>query len=271
MLGSVEPQLRGKTLATMRTVSVPGPSGAQIPGYLTVPVGADPRGLPAIVMPHGGPYSRDSWGYDPLLQLLANRGYAVLQLNYRGSTGYGDDWEAAGFQGWGTVMHDDITAGARWLVTTGVADPARLCILGWSYGGYAALIGAVKEPSLYRCAVSIAGVSDLRAIISEDARFYGGRSAAQNATGTQDLDAQSPRRRAAEIRTPVLLVHGTADINVVDEHSKSMAKALARADREHELLIIKEGDHGLNNPEMRLALFQRVETFLARYLDAAPR
>lgn len=127
----------------------------------------------------------------------------------------------------------------------------------------------VKEPSLYRCSVSIAGVSDLKAIIDERGRFYGGRDATRNATGTADLELQSPRRRAAEIRAPVLLVHGTADIQVVDEHSKAMAKALARASREHELLIIKEGDHSLSRPEMRLALYQRLEQFLGRYLGGA--
>jgi dipeptidyl aminopeptidase/acylaminoacyl peptidase len=267
LIGHVQPELVGKPLAPMRTVMVPGPGGVKIPGYLTLPVGRGDKNLPAIVMPHGGPYGRDSWGYDELLQLLANRGYAVLQLNFRGSTGYGSAWTQAGFQGWGTVMHDDITAGARWLVSQGHADPARLCILGWSYGGYAALIGAVKEPELYRCAVSIAGVSDLKAIINEDARFYGGAAAARNATGDEDLDDQSPRRRAAEIRAPVLLVHGSADIQVIERHSRRMARALAAAGKPHETLYIEHGDHSLIKPAMRLALYQKVEEFLARHLD----
>jgi dipeptidyl aminopeptidase/acylaminoacyl peptidase len=267
-LGLEQPDLRGKALAPMRTVTVPGPGGVRIPGYLTLPVGRGEKNLPAIVMPHGGPYARDSWGYDPLLQLLANRGYAVLQLNFRGSTGYGSEWLQAGFQGWGTVMHDDITAGARWLVSEGYADPARLCILGWSYGGYAALIGAVKEPDLYRCSVSIAGVTDLKAIINERARFYGGAAATRNATGDEDLDDQSPRRRAKEIRVPVLLVHGTADIQVTDRHSRRMARALAAAGVPHETLYMEDGDHSLTKPPMRLALYRKVEEFLARYLDA---
>lgn len=267
-LGVAQPELRGKALAPMRTVTVAGPGGVRIPGYLTLPVGRGEKNLPAIVMPHGGPYGRDSWGYDPLLQLLANRGYAVLQLNFRGSTGYGSEWLQAGFQGWGTVMHDDITAGARWLISEGYADPARLCVLGWSYGGYAALIGAVKEPDLYRCAVSIAGVSDLKDIINEDARFYGGAAAARNSTGDEDLDDQSPRRRAAEIRAPILLVHGSADIPVIERHSRRMARALAAAGKPHETLYIEDGDHSLTKPPMRLALYRKVEEFLARYLDA---
>ena len=207
-------------------------------------------------------------GYDPLVQRLASRGYAVPQVNYRGSTGYGEEWLAAGFQGWGTVMHDDITAASRWLIAEGIADPRRLCIVGWSYGGYAALIGAVNEPDLYRCAVSVAGVSDLKAIASEDSRFYGGHAAARHSTGTQDLESQSPRRRAAEIKAPVLLVHGHADVSVVVDHSEKMASALKRAGKPHELLVIRNGDHSLRTPAMRQTLYERLVAFLAATLDA---
>ena len=278
-LGLDNEMLRNATLATMRPVRVPGAPAAPdtkaadagfgsgvMPGYLTLPVGRGEKKLPAVVMPHGGPYARDSWGNDDLVQLLANRGIAVLQLNYRGSTGFGSDWLDAGFQGWGTVMHDDITAGARWLIQQGIADPDRLCIVGWSYGGYAALIGAVKEPNLYRCAVSIAGVSDLKAIQAERDRFYGGRAATINATGTEDLDDQSPRRRASEIKAPVLLVHGEADINVVRDHSEKMASALRKAGKSQELLMIEEGDHSLIRPSMRAALYAKLDEFLGRHL-----
>ena len=271
------PLLRGAKLAPMRPVRVPGAplpgNGADagygpgvMPGYLTLPIGRGEKNLPAVVMPHGGPYARDSWGYDELVQLLANRGIAVLQLNYRGSTGFGAGWLDAGFQGWGTVMHDDITAGARWLIQQGIADPARLCIVGWSYGGYAALIGAVKEPDLYRCAVSIAGVSDLKAIQAEDGRFYGGRDAMTHMTGTEDLDAQSPRRRAGEIKAPVLLVHGEADIRVVRDHSEKMANALRKAGKSQELLMIEDGDHSLIRPAMRETLYSKLDEFLSRHL-----
>lgn len=278
-LGLQNQQLRNATLAPMRAVRVPGAPAAPdtkaadagfgpgvMPGYLTLPVGRGDRKLPAVVMPHGGPYARDSWGHDDLVQLLANRGIAVLQLNYRGSTGFGSDWLDAGFQGWGTVMHDDITAGARWLIQQGIADPARLCIVGWSYGGYAALIGAVKEPDLYRCSVSIAGVSDLKAIQAERDRFYGGRAATINSTGTEDLDDQSPRRRASEIKVPVLLVHGEADINVVRDHSEKMSNALRKAGKSQELLMIEDGDHSLIRPSMRAALYAKLDEFLSRHL-----
>jgi dipeptidyl aminopeptidase/acylaminoacyl peptidase len=257
-----------ESLAKMQTIEVPGPNGIKIPGYLTKPLGKETRGLPTIVMPHGGPIARDSWGYDPVLQFLVNRGYAVLQLNFRGSSGYGDEWQLAGRQGWGTVMHDDITAGARHLIEKGIADPKRLCIVGWSYGGYAALIGAVKEPELYRCAVSIAGVSDISSLQWDDRRFYGAAAGLRDQTGTEDLAAQSPRRRAAEIKVPVLLVHGTADVNVLVNHSRDMARALERNNKKHELIVIKDGDHSLLDPTMRLTLFQALERFLGEHLPS---
>jgi dipeptidyl aminopeptidase/acylaminoacyl peptidase len=149
-LGAENAAISPAQLAPMTPITVPGPGGTLIPGYLTLPRGAEPgKPLPAVVFPHGGPHARDSWGYDPLLQLMANRGYAVLQLNFRGSSGYGEEWQDAGHQAWGTIMSDDITAGARWLIDQRIADPRRLCIVGWSYGGYAALIGVVRNPGLY--------------------------------------------------------------------------------------------------------------------------
>ncbi len=265
-VGRRNSQLPTDGLATMQSVAIPGPDGVRIPGYLTIPRGLEPRGLPAIVLPHGGPYSRDSWGYDRLVQLLANSGYAVLQPNFRGSTGYGQTWLDAGYQGWGTVMHDDISSSARWLIEQGIADASRLCIVGWSYGGYAALIGAIKEPRLYRCAVSIAGVSDMMDLQADNSRFYGGRVATVASTGTEDLKINSPRRRAAEIMVPVLLVHGTADQQVVDDHSRVMARALSREGKTHELVIIKDGSHSLEREEWAVQLYASLRNFLARHL-----
>jgi dienelactone hydrolase len=265
-IGQDNAKLRDKALARMEPVKVPAANGAPMPSYLTLPVGSAGKNLPAVVLPHGGPYSRDSWGYDPLVQFLANRGYAVLQMNYRGSTGFGSEWLNAGHQGWGTVMHDDITAGARWLIREKIADPSRMCIVGWSYGGYAALIGAVKEPSLYRCAVSIAGVSDLQQLRFQEGRFYGGSAAARQSIGSEDLAAQSPRRRAAEIKVPVLLVHGTSDVAVKVEHTREMDKALSREKKAHQTFIIENGDHSLSLPAMRLTLFSELGRFLDQHL-----
>jgi dipeptidyl aminopeptidase/acylaminoacyl peptidase len=264
-LGESNPELTQAQLASMKPIVVPGPGGIQIPGYLTVPPGAATgTKLPTVVLPHGGPYSRDSWGYDPLVQVMVSRGYAVLQLNFRGSTGYGREWREAGKQAWGTIMHDDITAGAHWVIDQGIADPARLCIVGWSYGGYAALTGVEKEPELYKCAVSIAGVSNLKQIISDDDRFYGGREAAGNSTGTDKkvLKEESPTEHADHVKVPVLLVHGSNDYTVLADHSKAMAKALARAGVRNELVIIKDGEHSLLRHDMRITLYNKLVTFL---------
>jgi dipeptidyl aminopeptidase/acylaminoacyl peptidase len=264
-LGRQGAALGDAPLSPMRPVTVPGAGGIAIPGYLTLPPGtATGAKLPAVVLPHGGPYTRDHWGYDPLVQVLASRGYAVLQLNFRGSTGYGAQWRDAGHQAWGTIMHDDITAGAHWLIEQGIADPKRLAIVGWSYGGYAALIGVEKEPQLYRCAVSIAGVSDLSQMMHDDERFYGGKDSAGEAMGTDPaaLRAQSPLQHVGLIRVPVLLVHGDEDYTVLVEHSKAMDQALSSHGVPHELVLIRHGEHSLLRPEMRLTLYRKVTEFL---------
>jgi dipeptidyl aminopeptidase/acylaminoacyl peptidase len=264
-LGRQDAGLDETQLAHTRPITVPGAGGIAIPGYLTLPPGSEPgQRLPAVVLPHGGPYARDRWGYDPLVQVIASRGYAVLQLNFRGSTGYGVEWRDAGHQAWGTIMHEDITAGARWLVEQGIADPARLAIVGWSYGGYAALTGVEKEPELYRCAVSIAGVSDLSQMALDDERFYGGKDSAGDAMGTDPaaLRAESPLQHVERIRVPVLLVHGEDDYTVLAEQSKAMDRALSKQGLRHELVLIKHGEHSLLRPEMRLTLYQKLTEFL---------
>ncbi len=264
-LGRQHANLNEAQLAPMKPITVAGPGGIAIPGYLTLPPGAKPgERHPAVVLPHGGPYARDHWGYDPLVQVIASRGYAVLQLNFRGSTGYGEQWRDAGHQAWGTIMHEDITAGARWLIAQGIADPTRMCIVGWSYGGYAALTGVEKEPGLYRCAVSIAGVSDMSQMALDDERFYGGKDSAGDAMGTDPaaLRAESPLAHVDHIRVPVLLVHGEDDYTVLAEQSKAMDRALSQQGLRHELVLIKHGEHSLLRPEMRLILYRKVTEFL---------
>lgn len=255
-------------LAPMRAVTISGPDNTPLPGYLTLPLGSDGKNLPTIIYPHGGPHARDSWGFDEVVQFLTSRGYAVVQVNFRGSTGYGYDWYQAGLRNWGTVMVDDISAAARWAISEGIADPRRLCIVGWSYGGYAALMGAVREPELYRCAGSIAGVTDLRGLQQQDRRFYGGRASTNYVLGTDadELKAGSPLKNADRIRVPVLLVHGDADVNVVIDHSRNMARALDRARKPHKLVIIEDGDHSLVRAEWRRTLFTELEQFLAENL-----
>ena len=264
-LGRQDANLDEAQLAHTKPITVPGAAGIAIPGYLTLPPGSQPgQRLPAVVLPHGGPYARDRWGYDPLVQVIASRGYAVLQLNFRGSTGYGEQWRDAGHQAWGTIMHEDITAGAHWLIEQGIADPARLAIVGWSYGGYAALTGVEKEPELYRCAVSIAGVSDMSQMALDDERFYGGKDSAGDAMGTDPaaLRAESPLQHVERIRVPVLLVHGEDDYTVLAEQSKAMDRALSQQGLRHELVLIKHGEHSLVRPEMRLILYRKLTEFL---------
>jgi dipeptidyl aminopeptidase/acylaminoacyl peptidase len=271
LIGRENSALSQASLAPMKPVVVPGPGGISIHGYLTLPPGAIPgKPGPAVVYPHGGPYARDEWGYDDMVQVMASRGYTVLQLNFRGSTGYGSEWRKAGHQAWGTIMHDDITAGAHWLVSQGIADPQRMCIVGWSYGGYAALIAAVKEPQLYRCAVSIAGVSDMSQLARDEDEFYGGREAARDSTGNDkaQLAAQSPVLHADQIKIPILLVHGDDDSTVRLSQSEAMAKALKQHGVPNELVVIKDGEHSLLRPQMRLTLYRKLEAFLAANLGA---
>lgn len=265
-LGTANAALGARTLAPMRSIEIATPEGLKLPGYLTVPVATEPKNLPAVVLPHGGPNARDSWGYDPLVQLLASRGYAVIQVNFRGSTGYGAGWLNAGHQAWGTVMHDDITSAARWAIAQGIVDPERLCIVGWSYGGYAALIGAIKEPGLYRCAASIAGVTSLRQLQRDNEIFYGASAAVRNATGTEDLAENSPLKLVDGIRVPVLLVHGTDDLQVQVEHSRRMARALDGGKKPNELVLIEHGDHSLSRAAWRLTLYTKLAEFLERNL-----
>jgi dipeptidyl aminopeptidase/acylaminoacyl peptidase len=269
-VGSASPALADKAFAPMNPVKIRGPDGQALPGYLTVPLGSDGRNLPMVVYPHGGPYYRDSWGFDSIVQFMASRGYAVLQVNFRGSTGYGREWYEAGLRNWGTVMVDDITASTKWAIEEGIADPARVCIVGWSYGGYAALMSAVREPDLYGCVASIAGVSDLRALAAETRRFHGGRHRADHSIGSDsdELKAGSPLLAAEKIKAPVLLIHGDSDIQVLVDHSRRMARMLELNNKEHELMVLKEGNHSLSRYEWREQLLGKLEAFLGREIGS---
>jgi dipeptidyl aminopeptidase/acylaminoacyl peptidase len=268
-VGSANPALAKTPLAPMEPVKIRAHDGQILPGYLTLPLDSSGKNVPMVVYPHGGPHDRDTWGFDWMVQFMASRGYAVLQVNFRGSTGYGEEWFDAGLRNWGTVMVDDITAATKWAISEGIADPARVCIVGWSYGGYAALVSAVREPDLYKCAVSIAGVSDLRALATETRRFYGGRYRARYTFGSDidELKAGSPLRTPEKIKVPVLLVHGDDDIQVMVDHSKRMARALGRENKKYELVLIKDGNHALSRFEWRTTLLMKLEAFLAANLQ----
>ncbi len=267
-LGLLKPW-QSQPLGTMKPVEIKMKDGVSIPGYLTVPPGAEPSRLPLVMYPHGGPHSRDEWGFDPVVQLMASRGYAVLQVNFRGSTGYGRSWYEAGLRKWGSVMIDDINTSVRWAIEQGIADPKRVCIVGWSFGGYAALMAAIREPQLYRCVGSIAGVADLKSLHRDMWRFYGGAEAANAIIGTEaeELETGSPLRSTSRMRAPVLLVHGETDIVVDVDQSRRMARALRSADRLDELVIIEDGDHSLSRSAWRKTLYQKLDGFLARHLS----
>jgi len=257
------PELQGRALGTVKPVTIAGDGGVSIPGYLTVPAGREAKGLPLVVLPHGGPGSRDEWGFDWLAQFLAARGYAVLQPEYRGSEGYGDSWlNKNGFRNWRTAIAD-INASAHWAARQGIANPNKIAILGWSYGGYAALQSAVLDPSTYKAVVAIAPVSDLE-LFKQERGFYEDRNLVSKRMGSVDLAAGSPARHAAAISAPVLLVHGTMDLNVRYQQSQKMDNALRSAGKQSELLTFKDLDHQLYDSDARTQMLTKIGELLDR-------
>ena len=258
------PQLEGVQLAEVRPVTYRSRDGVEIPAYLTLPPGSDGRGLPAIVLPHGGPESRDEWGFDWLAQYFAHRGYAVLQPNFRGSSGYGDDWfRENGFQAWRTAI-GDVNDGGRWLVSEGIADPAKLAIVGWSYGGYAALQANVLDRGLFKAVVAIAPVTDLN-LLTEEWRRWSSFALVRDFIGTgPHLREGSPAQNAAAIGVPVLLFHGDLDRNVGDRQSRLMHDRLQDAGGRSELVIFEGLDHQIEDSAARARMLRDSDAFLRR-------
>lgn len=257
------PQLAGATLATVQPVSYPAADGTMIPGYLTLPPGrTDARGLPAVVMPHGGPSARDEWGFDWLAQYFAAQGFAVLQPNFRGSSGYGDAWyQNNGFQSWRTAI-GDVTDGGRWLLSAHGVDPAKLSIVGWSYGGYAALQSGVLAPDLFKSIVAIAPVTDLAQLRREANRWITGRINRDFIGEGPHLREGSPAQNAAAIRAPVLMFHGDYDQNVDIEQARTMRRALQGAGGRVELIEYDGLAHSLGTVEARTDMLRRIAAFL---------
>ncbi|KKW92529.1 alpha/beta hydrolase family protein [Sphingobium chungbukense] len=257
-------------LSPVRSISFPASDGTAIPAYLTLPPGSDGKGLPAIVMPHGGPWARDEWGFDWLAQFFAHQGYAVLQPNFRGSTGFGTEWlGGSGFKSWQQSIGDINDAG-KWLIGQGIAAPSRLAIVGWSYGGYAALQSAVVDPQLFKAIVAIAPVTDLGDLQAEwksdlspgtlEAMF-GDLSVAQ---------AGSPARHADVFAAPVLLFHGDLDQNVSVSESRLMASRLRGKGKSVELVEYKGLDHQLVDGQVRSQMLDRADRFLRDALHLPP-
>lgn len=261
---SVRPNLARRTLAEVKPVTYAAADGTSIPAYLTLPPGKEAKNLPAVVLPHGGPSSRDEWGFDWLPQFLAARGYAVIQPEYRGSGGFGDSWLAQnGFKGWRTSIAD-ISAAARYMEKEGIAAPNRIAILGWSYGGYAALQSAVTEPSLYKAVIAIAPVTDLSLLKTESDDYVVRNEIADVVGGGANSLEGSPMRRAGAIQAPVLLVHGDHDLNVGFTHSQRMQAALQTAGKQSEFLSFEGLDHQLDDNDARAKVLLKIGQLLDR-------
>jgi dipeptidyl aminopeptidase/acylaminoacyl peptidase len=246
----------------MKPVRYKASDGTEVPAYLTLPPGSSGKNLPALVMPHGGPSSRDEWGFDWLAQFFASRGYAVLQPNYRGSSGYGDAWyQKNGFQSWRTAIGDVNDAG-RWLVGQGIADPSKLGIFGWSYGGYAALQSGVVDPALFKAVVAVAPVTDLGELV-EDSKNFTNYRLVRNFVGTgPHLRDGSPAQNAGKIKAPVLLFHGDFDLNVPISQSRRMQDKLKGAGVQSDLIVYKGLDHQLEDNVARADMLKRSDSFL---------
>lgn len=252
-------------LAPVRAISITASDGSIIPAYLTLPVGSTGKNLPTIVMPHGGPSARDEWGFDWLAQYWAHIGYAVLQPNYRGSEGYGDSWlQTNGFRSWQLAIGDVNDSGA-WLVKQGIADPNKLAIFGWSYGGYAALQSAVTKPGLFKAVVAVAPVTDL-ALLREQSKNWSNYNQAKDFIGEgKQLDEASPARQAGSIAVPVLLFHGSFDRNVSIAQSQIMVNRLTDAKKSARLVTYDKLDHYLDDSLARQDMLEQS----AKFLDAS--
>lgn len=263
--------IKPEEMATMKPVSVKTRDGLVIHGYLTVPKGSDGKNLPMIVNPHGGPHGpRDEWGFNPEVQLLANRGYAVLQMNYRGSGGYGNAFEGMGYRKWGTTMQDDLTDSVHWAISQGIADPNRVCIYGASYGGYAALMSVVREPDLYKCTVGYVGVYDLD--IQRDADFMAhesGRSYLKDAYPLEKSEraAQSPVYGVDRIKVPIMLVHGEKDVRVPIKNMNVLVDRLAKVGKKPDDIIVEKKEaHGFRDLDNQVNLYTRMLAFFDKYI-----
>ena len=268
-------KLPRNALSSMQTIRYKSSDGLEIPAYLTLPKGMPAKGLPTLVVPHGGPWARDYWGYNPIAQFFANRGYAVLMPNFRGSTGYGKKFLNAGNGEWGKKMQDDITWGVKHLVAEGTADPKRIGILGGSYGGYATLAGVAFTPDLYRAAVDIVGPSNLITLLEaippywEAGRkmMYGRMADPNTPEGKAWMNERSPLNAADKIKTPLMVVQGANDPRVNKAEADQIVVALRERGFPVEYILAADEGHGFQRPVNNMAMFMATEKFLAKYLD----
>jgi dienelactone hydrolase len=273
-IGRTRPDLAAADIAEVRSITYRAADGLEIQGYLTLPPGREATNLPLVVMPHGGPQVRDYAGFDWMAQSLASRGYAVLQPNFRGSDGFGNAFVEAAYGEWGRKMQTDLSDGIAYLAGRGVVDPARVCIMGGSYGGYAALAGVTLQSGVYRCAVAIAPVADMREMMdwvvrrntSESTTYrYWARYLGISSANDPRLDEISPARHAGNANAPILLIHGRDDTVVPFSHSAGMERALRSAGKPVELVTLREEDHWLSREPTRVQTMQAAVTFIERH------
>ncbi|MGC8864096.1 MAG: S9 family peptidase [Bacteroidales bacterium] len=279
-LADVSPWLNEEHMASVNPIEYQSRDGLKLRGYLTLPKGytmKNAHNLPVVVNPHGGPWARDSWGFNPEVQFLANRGYAVLQINFRGSTGYGKEFWMKSFKQWGQAMQDDITDGVRWLIDQGIADPKRIAIYGGSYGGYATLQGIVKDPDLYAAAIDYVGVSNLFTFMKTIPPYWKPYlEMMYEMVGHPEKDSvmlaqNSPALNADKIKTPLLIAQGANDPRVNKAESDQMVEALRKRGIEVEYIVKDNEGHGFHNEENQFEFYEAMERFLAQHLGEAKK
>ena len=274
-LVDVAPWLKESELAPMKPVEYKSRDGLTIHGYLTLPLGREAKNLPVVINPHGGPWYRDTWGFNPEVQFLANRGYAVLQMNFRGSTGYGRKFWEASFKQWGQAMQNDITDGVQWLIKQGIADPKRVAIYGGSYGGYATLAGVAFTPDLYAAAVDYVGVANMFTFMKTIPPYWKPfLDMFHEMVGDPEKDkammeAVSPVMHADKIKTPLFVAQGAHDPRVNKDESDQMVAALKKRGVEVEYMVKDNEGHGFHNEENRFDFYGAMEKFLEKYLKPA--
>lgn len=271
-IADISPWIDEKYMADMEPISYNSQDGLTIHGYLTLPKGVEPKNLPVVINPHGGPWYRDSWGYNAEVQFLANRGYAVLQMNFRGSTGYGRTFWEAGFKQWGRKMQDDITDGVQWLIDQGIADPKRIGIYGGSYGGYATLAGITLTPDLYAAAVDYVGISNIFTFLEaippywEPLRQQFYEMIGDPSKDKELLESVSPLFLVDQIKTPLFIAQGANDPRVKKSESDQIVAALEKRGIKVQYMVKENEGHGFANEENRFDFYRAMEEFLSEHL-----
>lgn len=271
------PWLKQSQLGRMQSMRYKARDGLEIQAYLTLPPGKEPKNLPLVVWVHGGPWARDQYTYNPDVQFLASRGYAVFQPNYRGSSGFGRKHLASGFKQLGLSMQDDVTDGVKHLIAQGVVDSKRICIGGGSYGGYATMMGLIREPGLFKCGIDYVGVTDLawwielgytdfNRLDAKGSELWLTKTVGDPSTERAMMEASSPRFLAARVQAPVLIIHGGNDPRVPIRHAEAMRDALKAAGKPYEWLVFPEEAHGILKEQNRVAFYKKIEEFLARHI-----